>query len=225
LPKRYSLKKKQIESRQEDILGETISYIMENLHYTHEKIDPQQFWDTARMLMDPQAHLYITGQRTSYPLAYLFHLLIMRLRPEATLIGPEISMLPDKLSGVGPQDVLLSIFRHPYGKQTLKVSQHFAEKNARILLISDSEFSPASGLATIQLTVPSEGLSIFNSFSAVTALLESLNIAALKFCTEGVIDRLESGEKLLRDFEVFCPGKGLDASQIRKLKDIQHGQE
>jgi hypothetical protein len=55
----------------------------------------------------------------------------------------------------------------------------------------------------------------------VTALLESLNIAALKFCNEEMIDRLEKGEKLLGNFEVFCPGKSIDTSKIRKLRDTQ----
>jgi DNA-binding MurR/RpiR family transcriptional regulator len=221
---RYLLQKKQLENRQEDILGENFSYIMKNLQYTHAKIDPQKFLNVAQILMQSGSHLYITGQRTSYPLAYLFHMLITRLRPGATLLGPEISMFPDKMTNVSADDLLLSIFRQPYGKQTLKISQYFAEKNARIILITDSEFSPASELATIQLTVPSEGLSIFRSFAAVTALLESLNIAALKFCGEEMINNLQKGEKLLGDFEVFCPRKGIDISQIQKLKDIQNRQ-
>jgi DNA-binding MurR/RpiR family transcriptional regulator len=221
LPRRYLLKKKHLENRQEDILGENFSYIMKNLQYTHAQIDPEKFLSVAQMLMEPESHLYITGQRTSYPLAYLFYLLITRLRPDSTLLGPEISMFPDKMSTVGGNDTLLTIFRHPYGKQTLKISRYFAEKNARIILIADSEFSPASELATVQITVPSKGLSIFNSFTAVTALLESLNIAALKFCNEEIIDRLEKGEKLLGDFEVFCPGKSIDKSQIQKLKGIK----
>ncbi len=218
---RYLLQKKHLESRPEDILGENFSYLMKNLQYTHAQIDPQKFLNVAQMLMQSGSHLYITGQRTSYPLAYLFYLLIARLRPDSTLLGPEVSMFPDKMTSVSADNVLLSIFRVPYGKQTLKISQYFFEKKAKIILITDSEFSPASELATIQITVPSEGLSIFRSFTAVTALLESLNIAALKFCNEEMIDRLEKGEKLLGNFEVFCPGKSIDTSKIRKLRDTQ----
>jgi DNA-binding MurR/RpiR family transcriptional regulator len=218
---RYLLQKKHLENRQEDILGENFSYLMKNLQYTHAQIDPQKFLNVAQMLMQSGSHLYITGQRTSYPLAYLFYLLIARLRPDSTLLGPEVSMFPDKMTSVSADNVLLSIFRVPYGKQTLKISQYFFEKKAKIILITDSEFSPASELATIQIIVPSEGLSIFRSFTAVTALLESLNIAALKFCNEEMIDRLEKGEKLLGNFEVFCPGKSIDTSKIRKLRDTQ----
>lgn len=221
LPSRYILQKKHLENQQEDVLGETFSNIMKNLQYTHQQIDPEIFLGVAEMLMQPESHLYITGQRTSYPLAYLFYMLITRLRPDATLLGPEISGFPDKITHASEKDTLLSIFRHPYGKQTLKILQHFSDINARIILITDSDFSPASELATVQITVPSRGLSIFSSFAAVTALLESLNIAALQFCSQETIERLEKGEKLLSDFEVFCPRKGLDISQIQKLRKTQ----
>ena len=225
LPKRYSLKRTHLKNKQEDILGDNLLHIIKNLQNTHARIDPDKFLDVARLLMQPKTRLYITGQRTSYPLAYLFYLLISRIRPDSTLLGPEISMIPDQLSNLGPDDTLLAIFRHPYGKQTHKISRYFAEKNATIILITDSEFSPAAGFATDQIIVPSEGLSIFNSFAAVTALLESLNIAALKFCDDDIVTRLETGEKLLGEFDVFCPTKGLDRSQIQKIKGIQEKRE
>ena len=113
LPRRYSLKKKHLEHRQEDILGENFSYIMKNLQYTHAQIDPEKFLRVSQMLVEPESQLYITGQRTSYPLAYLFHMLITRLRPDCTLLGPEISMFPDKMSNVTSNDTLLSILDTP----------------------------------------------------------------------------------------------------------------
>ena len=92
-------------------------------------------------------------------------------------------------------------------------------------MITDSDFSPAAGLADVQLIVPSEGLSIFNSFTAVTALLESLNIAALKFCSDEMLERLDKGEELLGSFDVFCPGKSIDTSKIRELKGSKLGKK
>ena len=221
---RYLLQKKHLEHRQEDIIGENFSYIINYLQYTHTQIDPEIFLSVAKLLMEPESRLFITGQRSSYPLAYLFHMLMTRLRPDSILLGPEVSMFPDKMTNVSENAVLLCIFRQFYGKQTLKIAQYFAEKNARIILITDSEFSPASELATFQITVPSGGLSFFDSVTPVTALLESLNIAALKYCNDEMLENLEKGEKLLRDFEVFCPRTGFDISQIRKLRDIQKRQ-
>ncbi len=101
LPIRYTLKRKQLVGRKDDIIGENFSCIMKNLQKTHDLIEPEKFLEIAQMLMKQNAHLYITGQRTSYCLASLFHLLISRIRPNCTLLGPEISVFPDRLVNVG----------------------------------------------------------------------------------------------------------------------------
>ena len=125
---------------------------------------------------------------------------------------------------VKPNDTLLAFFRHPYAKLTLQVAKLFKAQKSRIILITDSDFSPLAHLADAQLVVSSEGLSIFHSFTAVTALLESLTIAALQFFEDGIYDRFEKAEKLLADFETFCPGKVLDVNQRRRLMELENGQ-
>jgi hypothetical protein len=50
------------------------------------------------------------------------------------------------------------------------------------------------------------------------AVLESLNTAVLKFCDDTLYQRLEMSEALFNDFEVFCPGKSMNAERIAKLK-------
>ena len=72
----------------------------------------------------------------------------------------------------------------------------------------DSGFSPLTEFATHQLVVPSEGLSMFRSRCAATAVLESLAIAALQFCDTGSGDRSASMEALFEEFGVYQPTAG-----------------
>ena len=62
--------------------------------------------------------------------------------------------------------------------QTVRIAKRFVDTGAQILLITDSSFSPLADRATVQIVVTSEGLSIFRSFTAVTAVLEALHLAA-----------------------------------------------
>lgn len=163
-------------------------------------------------------NLYITGQRTSYAMAYVFHIMIKRIRPKSFLLGPQTTMLPDLLMDINSRDVLFAIFRHPYAKQTLRIARRFSDQGARIILLTDSEFSPLADLAHIQIVVASEGFSIFQSCTAVTAVLETLNIAALRFCDKTIYNRLENAEKLFRDFELFCSGKSFDTAGMKYLE-------
>ena len=219
LPVRYYLKKKLLSAdAEEDVLGHNFSHIIRNLEHTHGRIDQHQFWEAARLITQTPNAVYITGQRSSYALAYLFFNMIRRIRPGCSLIGPQTASLPDRLIDVGADDLLFAIFRHPYAKTTLRIARHFARCGAPIILLTDSAFNPLQNLARVQIEVNTEGVSIFTSSAAVVAVLESLNIAALKFCDDSVYQRLEKAETLYNDFEIFCPGKSLNAERIAKLK-------
>ncbi|MBT8357460.1 MAG: MurR/RpiR family transcriptional regulator [Deltaproteobacteria bacterium] len=218
LPTRFTFKQKQAKKNGVDILERNFSDIMRNLQDTHQLIDQETFMAAVRTLVEPGRNLYITGQRTSYAMAYVFHIMIKRIRPNSFLLGPETSILPDMLMDIQSRDILFTIFRHPYAKQTLRIARRFAEQGAQIILLTDSEFSPLADLSHIQMVVASEGYSIFQSCTPVIAVLETLNLAALKLFDKTIYHRLENAEKLFRDFELFCPGKSYDTSGIEHLK-------
>lgn len=219
LPIRYYLKKKLLaDDGQEDVLGHNFSHIARNLQHTHASIDQGQFWEAARLIARSRGAVFITGQRSSYALAYLFYNMIHRIRPACTLIGSQTASLPDRLIDVGPDNLLFAVFRHPYAKTTLRIAQHFERCGAPVILLTDSAFNPLQNLARVQIEVDTEGVSVFTSSAAVVAVLESLNIAALKFCDDAVYQRLEKADALYSAFETFCPGKSLSAERIARLK-------
>lgn len=219
LPVRYYLKKKLLTNdAEEDVLEHSFTHIARNLEHTLARIDHNHFWEAARLIARTRGSVYITGQRSSYALAYLFFNMIRRIRSSCTLIGFQTAALPDRLIDIGDDDLLFAIFRHPYAKTTLRIAQHFERCGAPIILLTDSAFNPLQSLANVQIEVDTEGVSIFTSSAAVVAVLESLNTAALKFCDDSVYRRLEQAEALYNDFEVFCPGKSLNAERIARLK-------
>jgi DNA-binding MurR/RpiR family transcriptional regulator len=218
LSTRYTLKKKQLNNNGVDILGRNFSDIMRNLQDTHFLIDQEVFMAAARIIVEPGRNLYITGQRRSYAMAYVFHIMMNRIRSNSFLLGPQTTMLPDLLMDINSRDVLFAIFRHPYAKQTLRIARRFSDQGAQIILVTDSEFSPLADLAHIQIVVASEGFSIFQSCTAVTAVLETLSIAALKFCDKTIYNRLENSEKLFREFELFWSSKSFDTAGMEYLK-------
>jgi len=218
---RYSLKKRQPVEDKKDILGQNFSYIMKNLRHTYNKTDQGKFIEVARLIADPKRHLYIMGQRISYALGYLFYVLLGYLRPRITLLDNQGSILPDLLVDVTKKDILFTITHPRYASMTLKVADCFAKQGAKIILLTDSEFSPLSHLADIQLVVPSDGLSIFQSFCAASALLESLVIAALQFSDDSIYNRGEKAEKLYERFETFYLSKSSMAGKKSRLAEMK----
>lgn len=216
-PNRLFVQKKQLEESKEDILAQNFNCIIENLHHVHDSINQEKFTAAVNLIMSSGGRLYITGLRSSYALAYQFYLLMIRVRAETFLIGPEFSMSPDVLLDVKPEDTLITVFRYPYARQTLKTARLFAEKKASIVLITDREFSPMSDITSVQLVVSSKGLSVFNSSSAFMALLDSLQIAALQMSGQDVLDRLKRSEKLSTQMETYCADKQTSADLVDKF--------
>lgn len=221
LPVRYSLTQKLLtdEAKDGDLLGHSFACIAQNLEHTHARIDQNQFWEAARLIVQTPGTVYITGQRSSYSLAHMFHNMIHRIRPSCSLIGQRVQAQPELLMDVGPNDLLFAISRNPYVKATLRIASHFVRSQAPVVLLTDNTFNPLHHLATVQIEVDTEGVSIFTSSAAVVGVLEALNTAALKFCDDSVYQRLEQAIDLYDDFDLFCPGRSMEADQIDKLKN------
>ncbi|MCD6430871.1 MAG: MurR/RpiR family transcriptional regulator [Deltaproteobacteria bacterium] len=222
---RYTLIKKQDSGKAEDILALSLNAIMKNLQEFHAQIESDTFMNIARLLIETPGALHISGQRSSYALAHLFHGLMRRLRQQTFLLGGDLSSIPDALIDVQAQDTLFAIFRYPYAKITYKVAKYFASQKARIILLTDSNFSPLYDTVDHQLVVPVDESSLFHRFTAATAILESLTVAALHFCDDDIYKRFNLNEKLFTEFQTYCPGKVIDSLQVRKFMKKRKGEE
>ena len=81
--------------------------------------------------------------------------------------------------------------------------------------IADSDFSPLADRAAVQMVVTSEGLSIFRSFTAVTAVREALQLAVLRLSDQSLNRRLEAASALFEEFDTYCvqPQKALQRAR------------
>jgi DNA-binding MurR/RpiR family transcriptional regulator len=204
LPERYTLKKQELEQVAHDVLDRNIRNIIRNLEHTNATIDREAFRRAAEIICEKEGCLYACGFRTSYALAQMFHLMMKRIRPNAFLMGPQITMAPDVLLDISSEDVLFAVFRYPYAKQTYRIAKRFADAGARIILVTDRDVSPLADAAHVQIVVTSEGLSIFRSFTAVAAVLEALHLAVLRLSDACPNERLTAASALLEEFDTYC---------------------
>lgn len=200
---RYSLKKKLLEDSEEDILAQNFTHIIKNLETTYKDISKKKFMAIAKTIAMAEGKIYVTGQRSSYALAYIFNNMIRRVLPNTLLVEPQNTIDPDFLVDVTPKDVLFAIFRHPYSTQTGLIIKYFADLGAQTLLLTDTDLNPVSDIVTHQLKVDTEGVSIFTSSASIIAVLESLNIAVLGFSDNTFSERLEKAETLYSMFNSF----------------------
>jgi DNA-binding MurR/RpiR family transcriptional regulator len=206
---RYTMIKRQSMGEKQDVLTQNFSNIIRHLQRTYENIDREAFVKVAQMIANFKGNLYIIGQRACYAIAHLFYVRLKRLRPKTYLLDVQSSILPDLLIDVTSRDLLFAIDHPQYCKATFMVVELFSQRKAKVVTITDSQFSPFSHFADIQMVVPSDNLSVYHSCCGEMALVESLLAAAFSYGGDRPYNRLKKAEKLLRDFEVYYPARTL----------------
>lgn len=214
---RFTLMQQQLEGDR-DFLGQNITVIMKNLQQALARIDRDLFEQMARLISDDDRHLYVIGQRTSFGLAFMFHSLLGYVRSRTTFLDMQSAMLPDVLAEIGPSDMLFAVSFRRYARITWQVARHFSVRGATVMALVDSEFSPLSEFTALQLAVPSEGLAMFRSRCAATAVLESLAIAVLQYGDGTTADRSSAMEALFDEFGVYQPGGAAADSKGRRSR-------
>jgi len=201
---RYPLKKKLLQESEEDIIAQNFTNTIKNLESTYTRMDKEAFNNIAKAIAGGKGHLFVFGQRSSHALAYMFYNMIRRVLPRTSLIPTGCAAEPDPLIDITDKDLFFVVFRHPYGAEALRLMSYVHSQGAGILLLTDSELNPAAEMATHQLVVNTEGVSVFTSSTSILAVLESLNIAVLDCCDAEISGRLEKAETLYRSFGTFC---------------------
>lgn len=142
---------------------------------------------------------FVTATRASYALAHYFHYAGRMAHPGFHLVPRHMGSAIDDLLDVCEQDCLFAITVRPYSSDTIRALRFSQEKNARIILISDSDVI-APGIHTdVTLPVSTRSLHHFSSFSGAIALLECLLGHLFANGGEAARLRVESYEKARED--------------------------
>ena len=196
-----------IKNGEADSLGQGIAQIMKNLREAHERIKPEQFNEAIRLLSLSKGAIYVAGNLTSFGLAYYFWIYARYLRDRVHLINNLGSALPYQLLDVKSRDILFVITHHLYSKQTQLIVEYFAQQGSNIIMLSDTEINPFSHLAKILLVAPCDSISLFDSSTALLAVMESLVAGMDKLLQPTIFDRFKSADDLFGHLDVFVPSQ------------------
>lgn len=200
---RYSLRKNLVPEKGVAQLGQQVSAVVNNLHEALDRIDPENFMRAAQLLAFSKGTLYITGQLSSYGLAQNFWHNANFLRERVVLLDNEGSTLPNRLSDVKADDVLLAISHRRYALQTRLTIEYFASIDAKVVAVTDGELTPMSHLADVLLVAPGGGISIFDSCCAALAVLEALVAAMADLLEETSFEQFDKIDKLFTHYGTF----------------------
>lgn len=157
-------------------------------------------------------HIYVLGFRSCFSLAYLFSYLYGIVGDNVLLVGSGGGTVADSLRHMGPADTLLAIGFKPYSRETVMAAQFARQRGAKVISLSDDEFSPISENAAIALTVRPKNPGFFHSLAPAMSILQMLVAEIVVQSGEQALNSIHETEQQLENFDAYWNNSLLGAT-------------
>jgi DNA-binding MurR/RpiR family transcriptional regulator len=138
---------------------------------TLNQLSHKTVYKAAKMIASSR-HVYISGGRTSYGIAYVFMHCLNRLTGKCDLLNIEDNNLPEKISRIQAGDIVVVICMPRYLNRAITVTKLAKKQGAKIITITDSHASPFQPLSDILFLSDFKGVSFFNSMLSSLMIVE-----------------------------------------------------
>lgn len=192
---------------------------MENLQKTWENLDRNALNEAVESLLSAR-HIYVIGVRSCSAMAQLlvFYLRLMLDNVTPVVSSGSTEML-EQLLRVGAEDVVVGISFPRYSMATIKALEFANDRNAKIIVLTDSKHSPLNLYSSCNLFAQSNMSSVVDSFTAPVSLLNVLMVSLCMKKKIEVLTYLDDLEKVWEDYQVVRSDE-LDYLDEENIKDF-----
>ena len=146
----------------------------DNLVASLAKIPPAEFDLAIQLLSDQKSRITCTGGRFTDSLARYLALRLHELRPGVMIYNSVYNLRNDNVLDITNKDIVVVFDVWRYQKDTVEFAREASKKGAKIILITDPDFSPIASTATCVLPVAALDASSAYSNLSLSALVEIL---------------------------------------------------
>ena len=148
--------------------------VAQNLHETFANLPATEFSAVVKLLADARLRIHLIGGRFTDALALYLSVQLRILRSGVSHLQEQESNWHDQLLDMGKRDVLVVYDIRRYQPSLLRLAQAAAERQVRIVLMTDQWLSPIARVATHVLPARVAVPSVWDSSTALMALSEAL---------------------------------------------------
>jgi DNA-binding MurR/RpiR family transcriptional regulator len=166
------------EAPEEHILNRFSHAALDNLRSSIKRLDHREFDRIAELLAQRRNSVHIVGGRITHPLAHYLHTHLEMVRPGTYLMPPQPALWPQYLLNLDRSSLLIIFDIRRYDPQIHELAKLAAERDTKIILVTDQWMSPIASLALHAVPLRIEVPSSWDSNIAPMFLIEAL-IAAV----------------------------------------------
>ncbi len=140
------------------------------------KLDPAVL-DKAVEILAGADTIYLVGLRRSFPITSYMAYAMGKLNVRNVLVDGIAGLGAEQIGFISPRDAVLAISFTPYASETVTLAHAARARNARVISITDSIFSPIASIADAWLEIAEADFEGFRSMAATMALAMTLTVA------------------------------------------------
>lgn len=188
---------------EKDVLKAVMQSDIDKLRQTIESIDTNVFSDVVETLSSADK-IYILGARTCSSVAsFLGFYLNMIYNNVKTIATNSASETFEQIYRVNENDAVIAISYPRYSVRTLNAVKYAANKNSKIIAITDSPEAPINNFATHSLIAKSDMTNFVDSLVAPLSLCNALIVSLVVRNKEMVTKTFSDLENIWVEYEVY----------------------
>ncbi|MBR6325905.1 MAG: MurR/RpiR family transcriptional regulator [Lachnospiraceae bacterium] len=188
---------------QSEILTSVLSADIEKIRDTMENLDAGAFDMAVDTLLSAES-VYIMGLRSNEPLASFLHFYLNMFRKNVFLINTtSVTETFEQMIRIGEKDCFVGISFPRYSMRTLKAMEFANDRQAAVIAITDSKYSPMAMYSSCTLLARSDMVSIVDSLVAPLSVINALVVALCLKAPDAVRSDLKMLEEVWNNYQVY----------------------
>ncbi len=158
--------------------------------------------DRAVDILDGAKRIFVSGDITSYSVAYFTALAMNRAKGNVHLVRADGEGAA-QLIGIGPDDALLAFTFPPYSRNVLRVVEWAIERGTATVGVTDHAVSPVGRLVSLVLPAVASGLGPQNTLVPPMAIANALVNALTLRSEDRSLPRYKAVSSLLGQWDLY----------------------
>ena len=188
--------------------GDVIDNVMESdigkIKYTMERLDRKAFSEAVDAILSAK-NIYSTGARSSEPIARLLSYNLSLIFDNVKLVVPTSSAeVFEQMYSVSANDVVIAFSFPRYSSKMINGIRFARQKDAKVVVFTDSEVSPIAEYANCLLIAQSDMASFMDSLVAPLSIINAIAIEITARREREITERFDALEKLWDEYEVYA---------------------
>lgn len=186
-----------------DILESVIESDINKIRYTLDKLDRKVFDKSVDAILEAR-HIYITGARSTEPLAKILAYNLSLIFDNVKFVSPTSSSeVFEQMYSVGEKDTLIAFSFPRYSSKVVNAVKFASQNCAKVVVFTDSEISPLAEYASFLITAQSDMASFMDSLVAPLSIINAIVVEITHRKEKEIRARFDSLEKIWDEYDVY----------------------